>query len=352
MEIGSRWKELAAQQLVRYEALFNLLGDIQGVDSTALISARVATQWKYFANVCAWRLVVFNENGNHVIDGFRSEAHVATQVALSPWDAHYRSLQRPCSIRMGHRFDGPMPPDHLSGKRTCEIRVLPFTREDRCIALLSVSSRHEPFNELDMKFIRIFGAHFADRITDILLRRQATEALIQKATRDALTGLYNRGTIIERLKERLILSKRTGQPVSVILADIDFFKIINDRHGHLSGDEVLREVSYRLQTQLRDSDALGRYGGEEFLFVLFPCDANAIETTAERFRHAVDAEPVIVPGGEKKKIDVTISLGASSNEGQLGKNIDAFLKQADDALYCSKANGRNCVTFWSADGGQ
>lgn len=345
MDIGSTWKELTAQQLVRYEALFKLLDDLRGLDDIPGMSALVARQWKYFASVGSWRLVVFHERIFHVIDGFRGEAQITEETSLSPWDAHHRSLQRPCAIRMTDPFDGPPPPDHLTGKRIAEVRVLPFTRADRWIALLSVAARNEPFNELDTKFIRIFGSHFADRVSDILLRRSATEALIKKASHDALTGLYNRGAIIEGLEECLADSIRTSQPLSVIIADIDFFKIINDLHGHLAGDSVLREVSRRLQGQLRTSDRLGRYGGEEFLFVLYPCDTEAALGAAERFRQAIAGSAFLANGDSHKAVDVSISLGVSSTCGQTDTTLNILLKQADNALYKYKADGRNRVTM-------
>ena len=349
MNTESTWNELAAQQLVRYEALFKLLDDIQGLEDIPAIARRIAIQWKYFASVSSCRLVVFQESGFLVIDGFRGEAHITEEPVLSPWDAYHHSLQRPRVIRMNEPRVGPPPPDHLAYRGIEEVRVFPFLRSGRWIALLSVAARHEPFSELDIRFIRIFGSHFADRISDILLRRKATEALIQKATRDALTGLYNRGAIFDRLEGQLALAKRTGHPLSVILADIDFFKIINDRHGHLAGDEVLREVSLRLQAHLRDSDSLGRYGGEEFLFILFPCGAKEVGKAAERFRIAIAGTPVFWGGDSPAKIEVSISLGTSSTDGQTDVSIDSLLKQADNALYHSKAGGRNCVTVGGQD---
>lgn len=341
-DAGSAWNELAAQQLVRYEALFKLLDDMQGLEDIAAISRQVAKQWKYFANVASWRLVVCQQSGYLVIDGFRGEARIDDVPTLSPWDRYHQTLQRPCAIRMDESPEGPLPPEHLAGKGNVEIRVLPFSRADRFVALLSVASRQEPFSELDSKFIRIFGHHLAERISDILFRRQATEALIHKATRDALTGLYNRGAIMERLEGQLALARRTGQPLSVILADIDFFKIINDRHGHLAGDEVLREVACRLQAQTRDSDNLGRYGGEEFLFVLFPCSAEEVGKAADRFRRAI-ADAPIHSQAAVNTIAVTISLGTASTCSQPDVRMDALLKQADNALYHAKANGRNRV---------
>lgn len=332
-----------AQQLVRYEALFKLLDDIQTLDDIEVIARHVAKQWKYFANVTLWRLVVPNDGRFQVIDGFRGEAHIEDVPALSLWDEHHWKRQRPRLVRMADPLEEPAPPDHLVGKAISEIEVLPFARMGRCIGLLSVAARHEPFSDLDYKFIRIFGSYFADRISDILLRRQATEALINKATRDALTGLLNRGTIIERLGDQLALSKRAGKPLSVILADIDFFKVINDSHGHLAGDAVLREVSRRLQAQTLSGDSVGRYGGEEFLFVLYPCSAEEVVKAAERFRRAIAETPVAIESDVPSDIRVTISLGTSSTSGQEDARMENLLKRADDALYRSKASGRNRV---------
>ena len=336
--------EHLAQQLVRYEALFALLDDIQTLDDIEVIARHIATRWKYFANVTNWRLTVPNDGGFQVIDGFRGEAHVADVPALSPWDEHHRKLRIPRLIRMSDPWEEPAPPEHLTGKAITEIEVLPFARMGRCIGVLSVAARHQPFSDLDNKFIRIFGGHFADRVSDILLRRQATEALVDKATRDALTGLLNRGAIIDQLGSQLELSNRYGKPLSVILADIDFFKIINDSHGHLAGDEVLRAVSRRLRAQTLSGDSLGRYGGEEFLFVLYPCSAEEVVKAAERFRRAIAESPITIDGDTSKNLQVTISLGTSSTAGRKNVKIEALLKQADNALYRSKAEGRNRVT--------
>lgn len=344
MALESQRAEYLTQQLVRYEALFALLDDIQTLDDIEAIARHIAMRWKYFANVTNWRLATPNSSGFQVIDGFRGEARIADVPALSLWDEHHWKLRLPRLIRAADPWEGPAPPEHLTGKAITEIEVLPFARMGRCIGVLSVAARHQPFSELDNKFIRIFGGHFADRVSDILLRRQATEALVDKATRDALTGLLNRGAIIDRLGSQLELSNRYGKPLSIILADIDFFKIINDSHGHLAGDEVLRAVSRRLRAQTFSGDSLGRYGGEEFLFVLYPCGAEAVVKAAERFRHAIAESPIAIDGDAPKNLQVTISLGTSSTSGQEDVRIEALLKQADDALYRSKASGRNRVT--------
>jgi signal transduction histidine kinase/ActR/RegA family two-component response regulator len=178
-----QWDAPAAQQLVRYEALTQLFEDILAVDDLAQIARRVATRWKYVANVACWRLVVVDEEGYLVIDGIRGEASLASVQELSGWDQYHWSRQRPCLLRPAEPLDCVEPPEHLTGRGITEIQVLPFFRAGRCIALISVAARHEPFNELDNKFVRLFGGHLADRVSYILRRRQADRLLRESEVR-------------------------------------------------------------------------------------------------------------------------------------------------------------------------
>lgn len=340
----SQWSDRTVQQLVSYEALFKLIDEIQPLEDIAEISRRVARHWKYFANVACWRLVVPKDVGFLIIDGFRGDARITDALTLSPWDSYHLDRKLPRRMSMAEPMEGPEPPEHLTGKAVTEIEVLPFVRTGRCIGMLSVAARHEPFTELDNRFIRIFGSHFTDRISDLLLRRRAMEALLNKATRDGLTGLLNRGTVIERLDMLLGLSRRTMEPMSVVLADIDFFKAVNDNHGHLVGDEVLYRVAQRLQSQARTADQLGRYGGEEFLFILYPCNSNQASIAAERFRRIVAEEPIPIGNDGSNGIRITISLGTATTMGQAEPGWESLLKRADEALYRSKTSGRNRVT--------
>jgi diguanylate cyclase (GGDEF)-like protein len=161
------------------------------------------------------------------------------------------------------------------------------------------------------------------------------------AAHDALTGLWNRGAILDLLNREVSRRQRTKEPLGVIMADIDYFKKINDTHGHLVGDEVLREVTRRLGVGVRPYDAVGRYGGEEFLVVFPGCIAANLVVGAERLRHCIADEPVETSAGQ---IRVTLSLGLASVEGQQEtSDCKALLRDADEALYTAKARGRNRV---------
>ncbi len=331
-------------QLLRYEALFQLIDRISGLDDIQAIARQVSTQWKYFANVAGWHMVVPSDNAFILINGSKGAAQVINAPDLSAWDDHFWRLRLPRLIAAGQTETTADLPEALSGPAISEILVIPFVRADQTIGLLSVAARNLPFNELDKKFIRIFGGHLADHLNTLMLRHQATRILTEQATHDALTQLLNRGTIIQELANKLALSKRTGEPLGVIMLDLDFFKRINDEYGHPAGDQVLCEVSSRLQAQTRDGDSLGRYGGEEFLVVLYPCTEQEVALAAERFRQAIAEEPVMLAGCTSNALALTISLGTTCSAGQDAVQVERLLKQADDALYRSKALGRNRVT--------
>ena len=156
------------------------------------------------------------------------------------------------------------------------------------------------------------------------------------ATHDSLTGLWNRAGILDILKRELVRARREGTPVGVLMADLDHFKKINDTYGHLAGDAVLREVAQRLQAGVREYDAVGRYGGEEFLIVLPACQEIPVKH-AERLRTLVSAEPIYTDDGA---ISITMSLGVAASRSDLFQP-EALLRAADAALYRAKRAGRN-----------
>ena len=171
---------------------------------------------------------------------------------------------------------------------------------------------------------------------------RAKDDLQFAAAHDALTGLWNRGAIIDLLKREVSRRQRSGEALGVIMTDIDYFKKINDTHGHLIGDAVLQEVTRRLAVGVRPYDVVGRYGGEEFLVVFPGCNAANLIVGAERLRHCIADRPIDTSVGQ---ISVTLSLGLASVEQDEKETLDceAFLRNADEALYAAKARGRNRV---------
>lgn len=166
---------------------------------------------------------------------------------------------------------------------------------------------------------------------------QAREQLLFQATHDSLTGVWNRGAILETLQRELERSARSDEPVGILLIDVDHFKVINDTHGHLIGDDVLREVTQRISQAVRAYDSVGRYGGEELLVVLPGCRRDQIQEGAERIRSAIDCTPMLL---NSSKISVTVSIGAMVTTGARMSDTD-MLAAADIELYRAKRNGRN-----------
>lgn len=164
----------------------------------------------------------------------------------------------------------------------------------------------------------------------------AREALREQALRDPLTGVWNRRGIFDLLEKEMSRVRRTGSSLAVFLLDLDHFKKINDTYGHVAGDQVLAHTAKRLQNLLRGSDALGRYGGEEFLVLAPDCDADGAIRMAERICQSVATRPVPIPACE---IQVTTSVGCALATGSM--EAADLVHSADCALYRAKSSGRN-----------
>jgi diguanylate cyclase (GGDEF)-like protein len=173
---------------------------------------------------------------------------------------------------------------------------------------------------------------------------EAREALRVQALHDPLTGIWNRRAILDILGNELARSRREGLSVAVAIADVDHFKRINDTYGHLVGDTALCEAASRMHVQLRPYDAIGRYGGEEFLMVLPGCTSQDAFKLAERLRIGMSEDPIKIPGGT---IKVMCSLGVAASDMIVVLEPTALIQAADSALYRAKAGGRNRVELTS-----
>ncbi|HSR50893.1 MAG TPA: diguanylate cyclase [Acidobacteriota bacterium] len=171
---------------------------------------------------------------------------------------------------------------------------------------------------------------------------EARETLRIMALHDPLTGLFNRGAILDKLNSELSRARRSSEPVALILGDIDHFKQINDNHGHPAGDEVLRRISARLRESSRSYDSVGRYGGEEFLVVVPGCGPQDAIKQARRLHRTIRDEPVKC---QEHRLPVTMSMGLTVYDGASEPDIEQLVHDADDALYRAKRRGRDRIEY-------
>lgn len=175
-------------------------------------------------------------------------------------------------------------------------------------------------------------------LQDELIR--AREDLRFQATHDALTGIWNRRALLDLLQREIERASRSDGSTGVLMLDLDHFKQVNDRYGHLVGDAVLHQVAERIIHLVRSYDLVGRYGGEEFLAVLPGCDGSQALQSAERIRSTIARQPMLI---EDSMINVTVSIGATASAGHVSQKD--MLAAADAALYRAKNSGRDCIAL-------
>jgi len=195
----------------------------------------------------------------------------------------------------------------------------------------------KPFNQLELKARLLVGKRIVDLHKELV---SAHESMRYAATHDSLTGLMNRGETLDFLNRELERAKRSGKPLSILLADVDHFKKVNDTLGHLYGDEALKEVATRLRSKLRVYDGVGRYGGEEFLLILADCDLMSALIKADDLRACVGSKPIV---STRASSNITVSMGIAVSTDHPAGDIVSLLHQADQGLYAAKHNGRNRV---------
>ena len=195
----------------------------------------------------------------------------------------------------------------------------------------------KPFNPLELKA----RVNIAARILRYERGRQdMIDQLAVLARTDGLTSLLNHAAIIRRLSEEISRARREERPLSVLLADIDHFKQVNDTHGHQAGDEVLRQVATLITRGCRDYDIVGRYGGEEFLVVLPGAEWNVARDIAQRMRES--AEKRAFTYGQQA-LRLTISLGYTTLRHNQKTTVTSLVREVDEAMYRAKNGGRNRV---------
>lgn len=261
--------------------------------------------------------------------------------ALSSMAPQLGSLERP--------WLGPYnPADHEPLMYGCRgagsVAVIPLLRNDQLDGVLVFSSS-DPFrftSELATDFLAHLGV-----VTAICLENAINRArLLRSGFTDFLTGFHNRRYLNARLREELSRAQRVHQSIACLMIDVDHFKRINDRYGHLAGDTVLQEVAHRIDTEMRTSDTGARFGGDEFAIVLPQGGVVDAEKVAFRVLNAVRSQPIVI-SAEASEI-ITLSIGVAAAAPPQGARdykvlADRLIAEADAALYRAKSAGRNRI---------
>jgi two-component system cell cycle response regulator len=278
-------------------------------------------------------------------DDFPQLVFVASDTALGFVPSRRAQLTAPSKPLLGpyvpslHQDMFPQPPAGLQS-----IALVPLLRNKRIIGSLNLGSvdpsRFTPALGTD------FIEHMASIIAICLENVISNEMLKYIGLTDSLTGVYNRRYIDRRLLEEIGRARRQAYRISCMYIDIDHFKSVNDSVGHQGGDEVLREVAARIKAELRASDALGRFGGEEFVVLLIDADLESATMVAQRIRASIDGAPFQLSSGESLPVSVSIGV-ATLDDFERDHAIEGVAQQlvahADSALYQAKENGRNRV---------
>ena len=258
-----------------------------------------------------------------------------------PLEALYRQSLRPCLGAFAPQYQ---PYFDAPAGAIASVAMLPLTRQGELIGSLHFGSadadRYGPACATDLL------ERLAAVIAICLESALAQERLKQAGLTDALTGVQNRRHFEHRCQVEISQARRYKYALACMFLDVDRFKRINDRHGHPSGDDVLRSVAKTVAAQLRAGDTIARYGGEEFVILLPQSELNDSLQIAERIRASIEELPVLARSGEPLRVTISIGL-AMLPEGELARQqpqlAERLIAAADRALYLAKNGGRNRV---------
>ncbi len=224
-----------------------------------------------------------------------------------------------------------------------KLLLVPLISHERVIGMMALdyTDAKREFTPEQVELAQTISGQIAVSIENAQLYAKTQ----QLAITDSLTGLYNRRGFFELGRREVERARRFGRPLSAIMLDLDHFKLVNDTYGHHIGDQVLAELAACCRQVLRDVDLLGRYGGEEFTFLLPETGVAAAQPVAERLRRHVERSLMSTDRGP---ISITISLGVAQLD-ETCPDLEALLERADQALYVAKRSGRNQVRVWQAN---
>jgi diguanylate cyclase (GGDEF)-like protein len=267
-------------------------------------------------------------------------------------EVHFIDSVSPLAPKLA-QFDRPWlgafnPADHellvSPSLRQGSIALIPLPRDNRAIGVIAFCSRDpERFtHDLAADFLAHLGVIVAISLENAVNRAR----LVRSGVTDFLTGWHNRRYFHNRLREELARAERTGKALACLMIDIDNFKEINDRFGHLAGDEALKEVARRAEAEIRAGDTGARFGGDEFAILLAGAETVHALKLAERIHNGVGSTPIRVHGGAH--VTVTLSIGLATSRPQPRSHdykalAERLIAEADAALYRAKSGGRNRV---------
>jgi diguanylate cyclase (GGDEF)-like protein len=263
---------------------------------------------------------------------FRHNAGLVSMVVANRHPLPYRGdYDRDRQIVFTRRLTPPAMPSLL---------VLPLLVHERALGTLVLGSRRKnAFGDAVRPTLEVLASHIAVSLANARMVKRLEEL----ATTDGLTGLLNKRALRDVAQQKLKSANRFKKPLSVLVCDIDHFKKVNDTHGHDVGDVVIRGFGDVLRKVKRDTDVVGRFGGEEFVVVCEETDERGALQLAERIRLELEAASF---DAESATVKVTCSLGVATFPAA-GQSWDALFKATDEALYASKRGGRNRATPWS-----
>ena len=224
------------------------------------------------------------------------------------------------------------------------IVVLPLCVHERALgALVLGSKRAKAFGDGVRGTLEVLASHMAVSLANARMVKRLEEL----ATLDGLTGLYNKRAMLEMAEQKMAASKRFNRKLSVLITDIDHFKKVNDTYGHDVGDVVIKGLGDILRRAKRNTDAVARFGGEEFVIICEETDARGAMLLAERIREELKRTVFHAKSGAvAQTLQVTCSLGVATFP-DAGETWEEMFKAADEALYVSKRSGRDRCTAWT-----